>query len=91
MCMLNSYTWYNKNIPFDSPDSIHNTFMYGTLGDIKQLLNHVGQAKVIKIFKETPKKIYSDASLHFISSFILEIGEPQNKDKYLSYASRNTR
>lgn len=89
--MLNSYTWYKRNISPDSPDSIHNTLMYGTLDDIKQLLNHVGKAQVIKIFSETPKKIYSDASLHFISSFILKIGEVPNKDKYLSYAPRNTR
>lgn len=89
--MLNPYTWYKRNISPDSPDSIHNTLMYGTLDDIKKILNQIGREKVIKIFSENPKKIYSDASLHFVSSYILKIGEVPDKDKYLSYAPRNTR
>mgnify|MGYP003435278325 CR=1 FL=1 len=89
--MLNSYTWYKKDIPIDSADSIHNTFKYGTLKDIKDLINQAGKEKVISVFLEVPKKHYSDASLHFISSYVLGIDELLNKDRYLSYAPRNTR
>lgn len=87
--MQNSYTWYSNTTPADSPDTIHQILALGTLKDIQEVKNHLGEEKVRDLFIQYPKKIYTRSGLNFIMKFILHIHQPIHEDKYLNSTPRN--
>src|SRR3989338_5105834 len=50
---------------------IHQTLRFGTLAHIKWLFSAYPKSTISKVFYGTPSKIYSPASLNFISNFII--------------------
>lgn len=68
---------------------IHQVLRYGTLANIKWLFSVYPKTTITKVFYETPTKIYSPASLNFISHFILpRHATAIKKTNYLAHTPR---
>lgn len=63
--------------------------MFGSLKEIKSLLNVVGGKEVKKCFLSFPKKIYTAPALNFIKNFILSISIKLDDQKYLKNTPRH--
>lgn len=81
--------WYLDKIEPKSSDNIHQTLMFGSLKEIKSLLNFVGGKEVKKCFLSFPKKIYTVSAFNFIKNFILDISTKLDEQKYLKNAPRH--
>lgn len=81
--------WYLDEIKQNSLDNIHQTLMFGSLEEIKSLLNVVGEKKVKKCFLSFPKKIYTAPTFNFIKNFILGISAQLDEQKYLKNTPRH--
>lgn len=86
--MRNPYVWYSNDTPIDSPDTIHQTLVYGSLDSIKSLKDTLGEDALQKVFLEKPKKIYTKSSFNFIKNFILHITQPIDEYRYLKSTPR---
>jgi len=60
---------------------IHQVLMYGSLADIKWLLDTYPPREVKRIFIEHPKKLYTPQAFNFVKNFILKIEDPSLKEK----------
>lgn len=83
--------WYAPNTPIGSPDSIHQTLMYGSLQDIQALKANLGSDRVREAFLKYPKKIYTKSAFFFVKKFILEIPAQLDEQYYLKTTPRNIR
>lgn len=83
-----NHVWYSLTDP-DSPDSVHQTLMYGNLEDIKSLKKTLGYIKLKELFLKFPKKIYTKPALNFIKNFILRINTRIDEQKYLKNTPRS--
>ena len=88
--MSTNQVWYSRVDP-NSPDSVHQTLMYGELKDIKNLKRTLGGIKLKELFLKFPKKIYTKPTLNFIKNFILGINIKIDEQKYLKNTSRSIR
>jgi len=88
---MKAYTWYKQESSIDSPETVHQILVYGTLRDIKELKNQIGQEKLIKYFIEHPQKKYTPPAFNFIKNIVLNIREPLNESKYLKDTPRDIR
>jgi len=89
--MIRNYTWYNKKLNLNNPETIQQILVYGTIEEIKELKSKIGEEELRKIFLAHPSKIYRSESLNFITKFILNIKEAIDERKYLKDTLRNTR
>ena len=80
--------WYSNNTDKTTPDFIHQTLMYGTLKEINELRELLGEIKMEEIFLYHPKKVYTKAALNFIAHFVLRIHSPIDEQLYLKNTSR---
>lgn len=85
---MNKRVWYSTEITPSSADNIHQTLMFGTLEEIKSLLNAVGKKKIKERFLKSPKKIYTASAFNFIKNFILGINTRLDEQKYLKTTPR---
>lgn len=81
--------WYTASIDKNSPDTIHQILVFGTIEEIKSLKNKVGKEKVKELFLNYPKKVYTNSSLNFIKNYILNINDSIDEQKYLKSTPRN--
>lgn len=88
---MKNYTWYNKKLKLDSPETIHQVLICGSLEDIKELQDTLGKAKIRTTFSSFPYKGYTPADLNFIKNFILNIKVPIDDSQYLKTTLRDTR
>jgi len=88
---MNRNVWYSPQSDINSPDTVHQTLMYGSLKDIKNLKNSLKKEDIKKIFLNHPKKIYTASTLNFIKNMILRIKTPIDEQKYLKFTPRNIR
>ncbi|MHB8362693.1 MAG: hypothetical protein ACYDBX_03685 [Patescibacteria group bacterium] len=86
-----NYVWYSNNKDEKSPDSLHQTFVYGSLDSIMHLKRELGEEESRKLFLTYPKKMYTKASLNFIKHFVLNIEFSINENKYLKDTPRDIR
>ena len=61
---------------------IHQVLMYGSLENIRHLLEHYGRDTVSRIFVSNPKNIYTPQAFNFIKNYILKIDEDIAPEKY---------
>ena len=87
--MNSKRVWYSNEINPESPDSIHQTLMFGTLEEIRMLLKSVGGKRVKNRFLRYPKKIYTAPAFNFIKNFILGINTRLDEQKYLKNTPRH--
>ncbi len=83
--------WYSANPAPNSPDTIHQTLMFGRLDEIKSLKKTIGEVTLRKLFINNPKKIYNRAALNFIKKFILKVNTPIDEQQYLKTTPRTIR
>ncbi|HUD44256.1 MAG TPA: hypothetical protein VMR41_01805 [Patescibacteria group bacterium] len=88
---MHNFSWYTNNSSVDSPDAIHQILAFGSLDDIKSLKRTLGEDKLIDLFLQYPKKVYTSPALNFIKNFILHIPSSLDDQKYLKFTSRNIR
>lgn len=88
---MRTYSWYNSNTDYSSPDAIHQILAYGGLEDIKELKNLIGIEKIKRSFLKYPKKVYRPAGLNFILNLILNLAQVIDRNKYLKDVPRNIR
>ncbi|OGE64365.1 hypothetical protein A3I48_03120 [Candidatus Daviesbacteria bacterium RIFCSPLOWO2_02_FULL_36_7] len=81
--------WYLDEVEQGSLDNIHQTLMFGSLKEIKSLLNVVGEKEVKKCFLGFPKKIYTASAFNFIKNFILGINTKIDEQRYLKNTPRH--
>jgi len=89
--MIRNYTWYNKTLDLNRPETVHQVLALGTIGEIKELKSLLGEEKIKSVFLEYPAKVYRPANLNFIKNFLLNIKEPINEQRYLKDTLRNPR
>ncbi|PIS21786.1 hypothetical protein COT51_00900 [candidate division WWE3 bacterium CG08_land_8_20_14_0_20_41_15] len=65
---------------------IHQTFMYGTLEDIKNLFEIYSKDEIKDVFVETPLRIYTPPAFNFIKNYVLELGLPLLEESYVKTA-----
>lgn len=87
---MKNYTWYNKKLNLDLPETVHQVLIYGGLDDIKELKSRIGEAKIREIFARFPYKGYTPADFNFIKKFILKIEDPLDAKRYLQTTPRDT-
>ena len=80
--------WYSTTANTQSPDTVHQILVYGTLLEIKSLKKTVGEKRVREFFLNHPKKIYTPPTLNFIKNFVLDIKIPIDEQKYLKTTPR---
>lgn len=83
--------WYSSKTDIKSPDTIHQVLMFGKLSEIQSLKKKLGEKKIKEAFLRFPKKVYTNAALNFIKSFILGIKTSIDEQKYLKSSPRITR
>lgn len=83
--------WYSPNTNINSPDSIHQVLMYGSLEDVRSLIKHLGTDHIRSVFLQYPKKIYTNQALNFIKKFVLKTKTSIDEQKYLKSTTRNLR
>lgn len=88
---MNKRVWYSDKKDTNSPDTIHQILMFGTLSDIKSLKNTLGENTIKELFLRFPKKIYTAPALNFIKKIILSIQTSIDDQKYLKFTPRNIR
>lgn len=88
---MNKTVWYSSKANLNSPDVIHQILMYGTLYEIKSLIETLGENTVKELFLEYPKKIYTASALNFIKKNILHVRSSIDDQKYLKSTPRNIR
>jgi hypothetical protein len=81
--------WYSPSDHVKSPDSVHQTLMYGSLDEIEALKKEIGKEAMRELFLKYPKKVYTNEALHFIINYILQITTPIDEQKYLKHTPRN--
>ncbi|MBI4036026.1 hypothetical protein HY383_03675 [Candidatus Daviesbacteria bacterium] len=81
--------WYLDEVEQGSLDNIHQTLMFGSLEEIKSLLNVVGEKEVKKCFLGFPKKIYTASAFNFIKNIVLGISTKLDEQKYLKSTPRH--
>lgn len=84
-------SWYTNTQPYNSPDTIHQVLAFGTLDEIRQLKNTLGEEKIRELFLTYPKKVYTPAAFHFVVKFLLHISTPADEQNYLKYSPRQLR
>lgn len=84
-------SWYTNTIDKESPDTIHQILVFGTLDEIRSLKKSVGERRLKELFLRHPKKIYTMPAFNFIKNFILHINTSVDEQKYLKYTPRSTR
>jgi|GEM_PF-6111420 len=89
--MIRNYTWYNKTLDFSKPEAVHQVLAFGTIEEIRELIERLGKAKIKSIFLNYPSKVYRRTSLNFIKNYILDIQGPINEEKYLKDTLRSSR
>jgi hypothetical protein len=78
------------NLDKDKVYIIHQVLRFGTLAHIKWLFSVYSKTMVTKVFYGMPVKIYSPASLNFISTFILPSHEKRiKKTNYFAHTPRS--
>lgn len=85
---MNNYIWYSNNRDIHSPDVIQHTLAYGSLGDIRELKECIGEEEVKKVFITYPKKLYTKSMFNFIKNYILHIDTTLDEDRYLKNTPR---
>ncbi len=75
----------------DSPDTIHNTLVFGTLQDIHMLIESLGKPYVTEVFLQHPMKVYTKSMLSFITKFVLPVSKTFDDTLYLKTTPRRTR
>lgn len=88
--MSRKRVWYSNEIKPESSDNIHQTLMFGTLGEIKSLFKSIGERKIKNSFLNSPKKIYTAPAFNFIKNFILGINIRLDEQKYLKNTPRHS-
>lgn len=88
---MNKRVWYSTEMLPETADNIHQTLMFGTLEEIKYLLNAVGKKKIKERFLKSPKKIYTASAFNFIKNFVLGINIKLDAQKYLKTTPRYLR
>lgn len=88
---MNKRLWYSDKKDLNSPDTIHQILMFGTLSDIKSLINKLGENTTKELFLKFPKKIYTTSAFNFIKKFVLGITISIDDQKYLKFTPRNIR
>lgn len=83
--------WYSNKVDPRSPDSIHQILMFGTLEEIQNLKETIGEDTVRHLFLSNPKKVYTAPALNFIKNFVLGINTSIDEQKYLKNRPRHTR
>ncbi|MFH1896162.1 MAG: hypothetical protein ABH814_01645 [bacterium] len=77
--------WSNPKINIKDPKNLpyitHQTLMFGSLKDIKKLIQKFGKAKVRKVFLEKPINIYTKPAFKFTKKFILNMGNKKLNEK----------
>lgn len=86
---MKTYSWYNANKDYSSPDAIHQILAFGSLEDIINLRKLVSKEALKEAFLKYPKKVYRPAGFNFIKTFILGIKEQIPENKYLKDAPRH--
>jgi len=87
---MQNYSWYTNKPDHQSSDYIHQTLAFGSIKDIQNLKKEIGEKKLVKLFLQEPKKVYTAPSLNLISKFILHL-KSVNEQKYLKFTHRNIR
>ncbi|MEX0896090.1 MAG: hypothetical protein WDZ94_04105 [Patescibacteria group bacterium] len=85
---MQTYTWHTRQQNIDSPGTIHQILAYGNLNALNDIKKAAGEERLKKIFLEQPQKVYTPSALHFISKFILHIGQPIDETRYLKTTPR---
>lgn len=67
----------------DRPYIIHQTLMYGTLEDIKDLFDLYSRREIVDAFINTPFRIYTPAAFNFVKKFILNLKKPLSEKDYV--------
>lgn len=80
--------WYSSKVDPNSPDTIHQILMFGTLAEIKSLKKTMGIEKVRNLFLNYPKKVYTSSAFYFIKNFILRITTQLDEKTYLKDTPR---
>lgn len=83
--------WYSRKHVGQSPDTIHQVLVFGTLEEIRFLKQKAGEKNIRDLFLNYPKKIYTSASLNFIKNFVLHITRSIDEQNYLKNAPRHIR
>lgn len=89
--MIRNYTWYNKTLDLSKPEAIHQVLALGTIEEIKELKQLLGQEELRRVFLGYPMKVYRPENLNFIKNFLLNIKEPIDEKRYLKDTLRNPR
>lgn len=88
---MQHHSWYTDKSNIQSPDTIHQVLVFGTLDEVKALRETVGEKKLKDLFLHYPKKLYTASGLNFIKKFILHINSSIDEQKYLKYTPRHIR
>jgi len=88
---MNTYQWYTKNDQELTPDALHQILSFGSLDELRNLVDKYGEERLKTLFINQPKKIYHPAGLNFIKKFILHIDKKIDDAQYLKTTLRYTR
>lgn len=83
--------WYSNRSDIRSPDTIHQTLMFGDLEEIQTLKKTAGEQTIKELFLRFPKKIYTAQALNFIKNFVLHIHTSIDEQRYLKSTPRRIR
>lgn len=84
--MKQALFWSKNEQKLNKGDEIYQVnqvLMYGSLEEIKEILNKLGRERVKHVFIENPAKIYTKPAFNFIKNYILKIEEPLDQSKYV--------
>lgn len=62
---------------------IHQTLMYGTLEDIKNLFEIYSEEEIKDVFVQSPLRIYTPSAFNFIKNYVLELEAPLLVESYV--------
>ena len=88
--MIRNYVWYNKKLDLDKVEAIHQVLAFGTIEEINELKQRLGEKRLKFVFLNHPFKIYRPENLNFVKNFLLQIEESIDEKRYLRDTLRST-
>lgn len=88
--MNQAVVWSKKKSKLSREDQAYKfnqILMYGSLEEIKDLINKEGLDRVKEVFVNQPTKIYTKPAFNLIKNFILKIRKDLDQSKYIKTMS----